>query len=563
MFLSAIEGLIALFFTFSYPSEEKVSLFFGFSGQRIALGIITLSISLLFLLFGWLFSSRNSQSEKRITKINEWILFGDRIYFCAVFLVLSVCFAIWCFVFSWLFIPANLRAQILWAGIIALQSLFVLRKTFHNSFTTGIYRKKYQLFPRFGSLSAGQKKVFWLLVAISVLYILILMPSNLNGTQNMDAFRSYGGDEFVIYPILMDVIKPGETFSATLYHLFIYEDYHYGYPFYAWSTLVLLPVKLFTGAAFPDQIQINLPVLRIFVSVLPVILACFILVYLFTRYKHPLISGAVFLFLLLAPGTLQNNQGFWHPDGLNLLFVCLVLYFLQRDRYRYGRNFYLAAVFTGLSVAIRLYGFFFVLAIGVYLLTGHFRKINTWRATLGKGVFFILIMVVIILFANPFIFRADARGKMLSIMQEKSSEMTAGYEGDYDPRNDYRPGWDAWYPAFEDHYTEMFCFFFLIFSMIFASVWGDQKLSHWMTFCWFIVITGYLVFFVAVKSTQYVLPALLPLMAAIFSFPLALETDQTPVILQQKWVKKSAWVLSGGIFLAQFVINLIKIAPRF
>ena len=37
----------------------------------------------------------------------------------------------------------------------------------------------------------------------------------------------------LIYPILMDVMKPGETFGATLYHLFIYEDYHYGYPFYA------------------------------------------------------------------------------------------------------------------------------------------------------------------------------------------------------------------------------------------------------------------------------------------------------------------------------------------
>jgi hypothetical protein len=29
----------------------------------------------------------------------------------------------------------------------------------------------------------------------------------------------------------------------------------------------------------------------------------------------------------------QNNQGFWHPDGLNLLFVCRHFIFYARDRF--------------------------------------------------------------------------------------------------------------------------------------------------------------------------------------------------------------------------------------
>lgn len=563
MIISAIEGLVALFFTFLHPSENESAVFAGYSAQRFILGGITLVGVALFLLIGTLFSENHPRSEQRVQSLNDFLRQNDRIFFSLVILSGLTLFAIWCFVFSWLFIPANLRPQIIWVGLIALQSLLCIRRSYGETIRQNHYAEKYRLFPRWKDLSANQKKVFRFLVILSVAYILILIPSNLNGSQNMEAFARYGGDEFVIYPILMDIMKPGETFSATLYHLFIYEDYHYGYPFYAWSTLVLLPIKWISGENFAEQIQINLPLLRIFVSVIPVILACLVLTFLFTRWKSFWISAPVFLFLLSAPGTLQNNQGFWHPDGLNLLFVCLTLYFLQRDRFRYGRNFYLAAVFTGLSVATRLYGFFFFLAILVYLILGLLRRINSLGGTIRKGVFFIFVMASVILFADPFLFRADAREKMVTILRQKSTEMAEGYVGDYDPRNDYRTGWDAWYPAFEDHYTEMYCFFFLVFSLVFASFFGDQKLTHLMTLCWCVVIISYLVFFVAVKSTQYVLPALLPLMASVFSIPQAVETGQVPAILRHKSIRIGSWIVAGGILVSQFIINLIKIAPRF
>ena len=148
-----------------------------------------------------------------------------------------------------------------------------------------------------------------ILLIFSLLYLAILIPSNLNGTADLEAFSRYGGDEFVIYPILMDVMKPGETFGATLYHLFIYEDYHYGYPFYAVSTLLLTLVRLMTGAAFPDRVDLNLPILRMGVSVVPLVLAAWAIVYLFTRFRRPLVSALTLVFLLFAPGSLQNNQG--------------------------------------------------------------------------------------------------------------------------------------------------------------------------------------------------------------------------------------------------------------
>ena len=479
LWLLAVEGLAVFFLTFAKPSEADSAVIAGFSLQRILLGGVTLLGCLIIILATRYFSAQNPTLDQRMQQLNAWLAAGDRLFFTIVSFLLLTLFAGWCLLFSWLFIPANLRPQIIWLGLFSLQAALLLGRVYRQTLCHGKFVEKYRLFPRFNSLDAGQKKVFWLLMGIAVLYVLLLMPSNLNGSDDMQAFSRYGGDEVVIYPILMDVMQPGETFSATLYHRFIYEDYHYGYPFYAWSMLVLLPVKLVYGSEFAEQIQINLPLLRVFVSVLPVVLACIVLVFIFTRFRNGIVSAAVFLFLLFAPGTLQNNQGFWHPDGLNLLFVCLTLYFLQRDRFNYGRNFYLAAACIGLSIATRLYGFFFVLAIGVYLLVGIARKALSWGKAIRRGVFFVLLMAAVVVFSSPFIFRSDARANMMAIMDEKSTEMREGYADDYDPRNDHRPGWDAWYPAFEDHYTEMFCFFFLIASLLFGSFFGDQRLTHW------------------------------------------------------------------------------------
>ena len=558
-------GAAAVFLTFRNPSEPRNSVWLGYSAERLALGIFLILLLILFAIALVVVSRKADKTLNKLTQLNTFLAQGDRLLFAWLTIAALLLFALWCFVFSWLFILANFRPAIGWAGIILLTSLIALTRSYSSTLRNRLpeWRARYRLFPRLSDLSKDQKHVFWLLCILGILTIVVLMPSNINGTADWNAFQRYGGDEYVIYPILMDVMAPGETFSATLYHRFIYEDYHYGYPFYAWSIMVLQPVQWLLGADFPDAVHINLPLLRIMVSVVPVILAAIILVYLFTQFRGILISSAVFLFLITAPGTMQNNQGFWHPDGLNLLFVVLTIYFLRRDRFRFGRNYYLSAFFCGLSIAIRLYGFFFAPAIAVYLLIPLFKKQLSLGNSIRKGLLFILVMTLTIAFSSPYLFRSDARQNMLAILNEKSGEMAEGYAGDYDPRNDYRPGWDAWYPAFEDHYVEMLCFFFLIFSMVVGFVIGNHRLTHLITFLWFVTITGYLIFFVAVKSTQYVLPALLPLMAAIFSLPITLQDWQSAAFYKKKQLVTAAWITSIGIFLAQLIINLIKIAPRF
>ena len=553
--LSVLCGLTALFFTFSEPSEAKNAALAGYSLSRWLLGLLTAAILACFILL----LIRERQDGAAVTKaLNNFLCQGDRAYFVFLAFLFGVFISLWAFRFSWLFIPKNLRPLLLWAAEISLTAAITLYISFREQFKTAKVTEKYRLFPRISELSVKQKKSLLILLFISLIYIAVLMPSNINGSRDWDNFQAYGGDEVVIYPILQNVADPGNSYSEWLYHHYIHEDYHYGYPFYAVSYAILLPYRLILGPDFMQRIDLTLPTLRIMVSVVPLMLGCMILTFLTTRYENPWESAAVYLFLITAPGSLQNNQGFWHPDGLNLLFVCAALYFLQRDRLRFGRNFYLCAFFVGLSAAIRLFGFFFFLAIFVCLAAGMVTKRLHLRNAIFKGLFFILVMGGTILWSSPFLFRADARQNMAAILTEKTGEMSSGYNADFsDPKNDYRPGWDAWYPAFEDHFTEMFCFFFLIASLLTACFIGRERWTFRIIFLWWIVVAVYLIWFVAVKSTQYVLPMMLPLMSCIFALPRALRD------ISNKHIRLSAWILASGIFSAQLIINLIKIAPRF
>ncbi len=548
--LSTLAGSAAVFCNFITPSEPRNAWLLGYSAARWALGILTLALTVLF-------AAALARPEKLRERLNAWLDQGDHAYFAFVGLLFLTFVFLWCFQFSWLFIPKNMRPLLLFLAFASASAAVLVRISFRAKWTETNYAEKYRLLPKLSSLSKGQKRVLLVLGLLSIVYIAVLMPSNINGSTDWADFKHYGGDEYVIYPILTNVMTPGEDFSATLYHHYVHEDYHYGYPFYAWSSFVLLPIRLIAGPDFLERIDLTLPTLRILVSVVPLMAGCLILVWLTTRFANIPLSAAVYVFLLTAPGSLQNNQGFWHPDGLNFFFICAALFFLSRDRLRYGRNFYLAAFFIGLSAAIRLYGFLFFLAIGVYLLYALVKKFLPLRQVLVRAGLFLLVMFGTILWSSPYLFRSDARANMAAILTEKTGEMSSGYNADFnDPKNDYRPGWDAWYPAFEDHYTEMYCFFFLIASLVAACFVGWDQWTYRHLALWWVVIAVYLIWFVAVKSTQYVLPMMLPLMSCIFALPRALEGKRRQLVLPARIVSAAVWA-------SQLVINLIKIAPRF
>lgn len=555
---AGLGAVLAAVMTLATRSEPAAARIFGYSLERLVLALGLILIGGLFLVLGFRFA------ERAASALNRFFTERERVYRTQLFLILALCVTLWCLLFTWLFVPHPLRPALIWAAALLFAAIASLRRVFAAEFRVLPLWERYRVLPRWRDVEPVQRRTIVVLALISIFYLLILLPSNLNGTDSPDAFARYGGDEVVIYPILMDVMTPGETFSATLYHLFIYEDYHYGYPFYAASTLLLTPVRLLAGESFAERVDLNLPLLRFGISVIPVVLACWVIVFLFTRFRRPFIAALTLAFLLFAPGSLQNNQGFWHPDGLNLLFVCLALYFLQRDSFRFGRNFFAAAVFVGLSVATRVYGVFFAPAVGVYLIQALLKRDIDWKKAFRVGLLFIVVMVLTAALSSPYLFRADARDRMIAIISEKSGEMAHGYEGDYDPRNDYRPGWDAWAPAFEDHYVRMFCFWFLWGTLLIGSFVGRARLTFQVTLLWSAAITAYLVFLVAVKSTQYVLPALLPVMGAIFALPITLESE--PELFparRRKLALRVVWIAASLVFAVQFIVNLATIRPRF
>ncbi len=98
--------------------------------------------------------------------------------------------------------------------------------------------------------------------------------------------------------------------------------WQYGYPYLTVSAAVLFIPRLIFGNQFGEHVQLNIFLLRQFVSVLPMILAMLLAVYLVTRFKSLLMSVCMFIFLALVPGIVKYNQNFWHPDALVVLLDC-------------------------------------------------------------------------------------------------------------------------------------------------------------------------------------------------------------------------------------------------
>jgi hypothetical protein len=556
---AVLEGLVALVVLMRMPSEAGAARLLGYSYSRLAVAAVTLLALALPAWAGLHFIRKPDKADAFATRVEAWLLFGDRLFFVQNALLIAFIFLAGAFLFTWLFILPHLRGLIAWAGLTALQFYLVLRVQYGAVYHEKDFKERYRLLPRLADLGSRQKKVLLVLSLVGLAYFAAFIPTNLRGAEDQHQFYLNGGDEYVVYPILTQILTPGDSFSATLYHLVVYEDYHYGYPFYVASALVLLPVRLVDGMAFTQRYQLNLLLLRQLVSVLPIILAALVITYLGTRWRSYWKSLGLFALLLTIPGVLKYNQAFWHPDALAVLMVALTLYFLDRDRLRFGRNFYLAALACGLASAIRLVGFFFVLAIAGYLLAGWLKKVLTLKRAALAGLLFVVVMGATTVFSNPFIFHTEARARFVAIMEQKNTEMAQGYN-EPDPQHIYRTGWDAWLPFFVKDYGAGWFLAFLVLSAGAASLWGKEHLFPAVLLGWAVVMAAYLVYFVAVKSYQYMLPLFVPLYGAAFLLPGIFEPGSH---LPERWKSHAVQIVGWGLTLAaciaQLVLNLLKL----
>ena len=418
-----------------------------------------------------------------------------------ILLAAALLAALEAYLLSYLAWPIHLRPLITWLALAAAEGL---------GWSIWFNRLSLDLLKPWRTLNLQQRWILLALAAIGLLFFGLIIPPNMRGAETPHIFNVAVNDENVTYLPLQWMLKLSGKPEEWIYGLIVYEDYHYGYPFYFLSACVLLPARLFWGADFAQHTQANLLLLRLIISSLPILLSSILLVWMNTRFSSWWKSILLFLLILFIPNAVFYQIRFWHPDGLVVLAVVLTLFFLSRDHYRLGWNFFAAAVFCGLAAAIKLYGFFFFLSIPVYLSFCFFDGHVVWPKIINRAVLFVLAMGLCILLCNPFLGVPSARTRMLQIQNEKAAQLGQGYQ---QPGADdiYHVGLQSWLPSLEAGFGPAAFLGFLTASLVAGAVWGPRRLLNLLTLAWFMVISLYLINFSAVKSQHYWLPAMLPL----------------------------------------------------
>jgi hypothetical protein len=390
-----------------------------------------------------------------------------------------------------------------------------------------------------------QKRVFAILLFISLAYFAVFIFPNNTGAKDQMMISLFEPDEFAQYPVVMQMLEPDGSRNQTIYNFFAYGHYYYGSPFYISSALLLLPLKLTQNLA---DIQLNMFLLRQFISILPMLGALLLLTHLQTKFKSPVKSIGLFVFLLAVSAVVENNL-WWHVDSLAVFFVILTLFFLDRDDGRFGLDFALAAISTGLAAGTKVIGLFFVLTVPSYLLVGVLSKKLTWHTAILKGILFVGIMAAAIVISNPFLLLENQRTAMIKTLTRQSRSMSEGWT------LTYAKGPASWLHIIEELYGQII-FLVLAFMALILGIWRtENRTRHLLIATWVLPLGLYVLFTIAIKPTHFFLPILLPVYSSLVVFfefsPFNAEKPRKPISL-----------LWGGFILAviayQFIIYINK-----
>lgn len=320
---------------------------------------------------------------------------------------------------------------------------------------------------------------------------------------NLAMVSMFEPDEGVLVPFILRMIGPAPGISQFLRQFIFYEYYFYGFPYFALSALVVLPLQIF---GLLDQMPLFMLLVRQFISVLPMIAAVMFLVYLQDAYKSYR-SPLLIIFLLSIPAVVRNNL-WWHPDGLTILLVVLTIFFLVRDNLQFEKNFVLAAVFTGLATAVKYLGLYFFLAVGLTLILGLIEKRASTKRMLMMSCVFILIMVVVALGSNPFLLSHWARETYIQIFRQQTLVLSEGYG------IVYAKGIIAALPSIQENFGGLVLFFIPLACTVWGAIKGKRKLLYRLIIAWFIPIS-ITVLFLSHFKFQYWLPVALPVFSCI------------------------------------------------
>jgi hypothetical protein len=387
-----------------------------------------------------------------------------------------------------------------------------------------------------------------LFIGISVLYFLIFIAPNLKGAQNASMLAVFEIDEFAQYPHLIEMLTPGATFYQSLRNFLIYQHYFYGYPFYFISAVFALPEKFFLGGSWPINTPVIVASLRQLVNVAPMIVSIFLLVYMQTRLRPLWKSVGLFVFLLSLPAVIGNNL-WWHPDSLQVLSGILVLFFLDRDDLRFGKNFLFSAAVCGVAAGIKYAGLFFFLVIPVYIVWGLIDKRISFRKAIFSGLEFVGIMVITLILTNPLLLLPQERAEVISNQLLQFQQTSLGIL-QTNPEPYFN--WGSYPEDFRIHYGE---FGFILIALA-ALVYGilrpgegqSQRRRLLVLILAWIIPTAITINFSATRRTYYFLPVILPLFSCLAVLPF----EKIRNLFSQK--PKSGWSSWGWLLLAGVIV---------
>jgi hypothetical protein len=400
-------------------------------------------------------------------------------------------------------------------------------------------------------MNAPSKKILLAALLVSLVYFALFIYPNTLGARSETMLAKTSIDEPVIYPYVVRMLTPASGLKDLWERWVIYGDYHYGYPFYFLSALVVLPVRLAYGALFTNHTGLNLFLLRQLISVLPMLLACVLMVYLVTRFRSAWQTFGLLAVLLSVRGIVRNNLQWWHPDALSVLAVVLTIYFLERDRLRFGRDFVFAAMACGVAAGIKLAGAFFFLAVAGYLIAGLRQKRLTWKTLLAKGGLFIAVMLAALVISNPELYNSGARQELVNLQIYKSGELDQGYS---DGSLYYAKGPQYWEWTLSRWFGNPWMLAFATLSILAGCLWGEKRRLNLLILGWIIPYSVYLFWFVAVKPDHYWLPVMVPLYSGLLNLPMILLNGPKP-----RWMSHTRLNLALSVLVfalaAGFVVN--------
>lgn len=550
-----LEGLVAIGWLWQMHFDAGRGQIVNYAVLRVVLTALFAIILAFFTALLFVFFRGGKLSQRVVNTLEHW-LHGPKasFFFIQGTLILLTVFLVETFLITYLAIPVPMRPVLAWATLVVFQVWLLFRLAYASD-----YRQRPSLAARLHEKWQGwlpvQRKTLIVLALMGLVYFIGFMPANfmLDGEGH---FFTHA-DEAVIYPDVAKVLVWKGTVSDVVHLVLEQWPWWYGYPYLPLSAAVLVVPRLILGDQYAANIQLNIFLLRQFISVLPMILSLMLLIYLVNRYKSLWQSIAMFVFLALVPGVVKFNYRFWHPDSIIILLILLTFFFLEKDRLRFGRYFFIAAVTCGLTVAIKLWGLFFVLAIGGYLVAGLLQKKLTFKRALLKGLAFVLAMVGTVIITSPSLIAPYLTRVALESWIYQQGHILGGY-AEADPTNAFGTGLANWLRFFGYYFMQPFFFFFGFLSLAVGSLWGRRKTINRLILAWSLPVAFFLIDYSAMKNFQYMLPLMMPLFLGALMFPSLADggpdSDQL-AFFRNPLTGKILWAITILVVVTQFIIN--------